>query len=133
MKDLPIQWASKGGSVVDVFGERKYGEVMEDTWGHLKPEDIEYKGWLMVYHTAYGDYGMLDWEFKSGDKELPASPWQFDDFLANIEKWIADTYPDLKDWGPGIYWFEGTYKRPFLEGEWMYHRFSDIVERRGGW
>ena len=113
----------------DVYGQRKAMDVTEETFGHLKPENKPYNGWLMVSHSTYGDITVLDWNFQ----DLVASPWQFGHFETGIEKWMNETYPDLKDFEAGIYIFIGTYTPPDLKGRWLMYRFTDIIERIGGW
>jgi len=96
--------------VFDAYGERRQAEVMEDTWGHLKPKkEITYTGWIQVALSCYGDLIIIDWFFDG----LEASPWQFDEFWANIYKWQDDEKPRV-----GVWQFEGTYERPHLKGVW---------------
>jgi hypothetical protein len=115
-----VHYSGKGGTVVDVFGERKYNEVMDDTWGHLKPEKgRKYYGYILMYYSFNGYFGVLDWEYEG----LDGSPWQYDHFNAWIEVFI-DYRNDIKNRGgqdllPGVYRYEGWYKDGYFEvKEW---------------
>ena len=60
----------------NAYGDRRKNEVLQDTWGHLKPSG-DYYGKMLVALGTYGDLILLNWTFA----RLNASPWQFDDFM----------------------------------------------------
>jgi hypothetical protein len=97
----------------DVYGDRRAQEIVEDTWGHLRPDkEATYHGWIVLAIGCYGDTIIVDWSFGS----LMPSPWQLEHFWANIYTWQDEEKPKV-----GVYKFTGTYKVPHLSGEWNEH------------
>ena len=93
-----------GGIIVDAYGERKYQEVMQDTWGHLAPEPgTKYEGYLTFAHSDYSSQGSIIIEARF--EGLDDSPWFFQD----LNDYIADKTKDEK--GGAVFRFDGTYKR----------------------
>ena len=78
-----------GGIIVDAYGERKYQEVMQDTWGHLAPEPgTKYEGYLTFAHSDYSSQGSIIIEARF--EGLDDSPWFFQD----LNDYIADKTKD---------------------------------------
>lgn len=62
--------------IYDAYGERKKKEVMDDTWGHLKPrKGRSYGGYILYTLGCYGDITCIQTHFR----DLPDSPWFYDD------------------------------------------------------
>lgn len=69
------------GTVIDAYASRKHQEAMQDTWGHLAPEENkEYTGWMLWAYSAYGDTILLESDFEG----LNDSPWLFEVMMAFI-------------------------------------------------
>lgn len=132
-----VHYSGKGGTVVDVFGERRYNEVMEDVWGHLKAEENRtYHGWMLVYMTFNGYFGIIDWEFE----DLDGSPWQYEHFNAWVNKYV-DYRNSVKNAGgpdmePGLYLYKGWYKTyksgkaKFQPNDFQYISVKEILDVR---
>ena len=89
------------GEIHDVYAERKYQEVMKDTWGHLAPEPRKkYYGTILIAACDNGDTVIIREKFP----ELDGSPWQAEDF----SDWLCRLPIDLAD---GIYQFDGWYMK----------------------
>ena len=85
--------------IEDVYGERKKEEVMNDTWGHLKPsEGSTYGGYILYTIGCYGDITCIQNHFR----DLPDSPWFYDD--------LHNLIGDQEERGI-IYLFLGSYCR----------------------
>ena len=104
--------------IVDAFAQRKKAEVMQQTWGHLRPEpQREYYGIIIATHTEYGNLEIIKSDFSG----LECSPWQFDHFYDftcdKMEKFKRGT----------IAKFEGTY-RVFKNGNCRFYggKFKEI-------
>lgn len=82
----------------DALATRKKQEVMEDTWGHLRPKPKKvYRGTILFAHGEYGDIVPLRCHFKG----LPSSPWFFEDMMEFISENLGER--------GSIRIFEGTY------------------------
>ena len=82
----------------DAYEARKAVEVMEDTWGHLKPEkDRTYVGHIIYVEGEYGDIITIESSFE----DLGSSPWFFED----LHDFIGSNGED----SGVIYFWEGTY------------------------
>lgn len=99
--------------------------VLNDTWGHLKPEpNVKYYGWILVTVTAYDDTVIIDHKFEG----LPNSPWQYRDFDDYLYGYFLDA--DV-----GVYLFKGWYKR-FKNGNYQFQANKwkkikiDVLEER---
>lgn len=78
-------------------------EVMEDTWGHLRPQPRRsYKGSILFAVSAYSAFGVsvIDTEFDG----LPGSPWFYEDLC----DWLNED--ERYKLEPGVYRFTGTYR-----------------------
>jgi hypothetical protein len=85
---------------VDAYGARREAEVMQDTWGHLAPQqDRTYKGVVTFTVGCFGDLAVISAEFEG----LPDSPWLYED----LHQWIWDQKPEEGK----VYRFEGSYCR----------------------
>jgi hypothetical protein len=94
-------------TVYNVYGQRRTREVIEETWGHLKPEpNIKYYGWILVAYGIYGDIVIIDWKYD----ELEPSPWQHNDFYEFVNRWINRNLNKKPRLEHGIYLYTGWYK-----------------------
>lgn len=85
---------------VDVYGERRHQEVMQETWGHLAPTPgEEYAGTVEFALGCFGDLAVISVYFA----DLPDSPWLYED----LHNWIWSTEPEEGK----VYRFEGTYRK----------------------
>lgn len=85
--------------MLDIMNGINKNLIMEETWGHLAPKpNTIYPGTLVF---AQGDYGNLV-PLKTEFKNLPGSPWFFNDMQDFINK-------KAKTAGH-IYKFTGTYR-----------------------
>jgi hypothetical protein len=105
--------------IVDELAERKYGEVIQDTWGHLAPEKRQvYKGYIIYTYDGYGDTTILDVEFEG----LDSSPW----LCADVGQFLSDVDCDEV----GLYKWQGNYmhgrKEHFTKGKTEYKSFTQI-------
>jgi len=100
-------------------------EVMNDTWGHMKPKaGRKYYGYMFMYYSFNGHFGILDWHYEG----LEGSPWQYDHFNAWVNRFIDDKNKILNSGGedikPGVHRYDGWYKAfkngrcQFQEKEW---------------
>lgn len=90
--------------IVDAYAERKYQQVMEETWGHLRAKpNSSYNGSFVFAHTLEGYTVLLDWDFPD---ELECSPWLHEDTEAFMEY-----HAEKADWPRGtVFRFEGRYE-----------------------
>lgn len=85
--------------IVDVCGERKKQQALQDTFGHLAPKkERSYKGYMIWAYGWYGDIVLLG----SGFKNLSNSPWLF----AAMQEYIGENLD-----GEGIYKWEGHFEK----------------------
>ena len=69
--------------VVDVMGFGKKKAVMNDTWGHLYPDDSgKYEGKIW-FATGGGSFNVLDRDFG----ELPGSPMEYE-LVGTIDRYL---------------------------------------------
>lgn len=86
--------------IYDAHVARKVAEVMDDTWGHLKPaKGRTYDGWILYTVGEYGDIVVIGSKFE----ELESSPWLYED--------IHDFIGDNGEERGLIYLWQGTYCR----------------------
>lgn len=84
----------------DAYAARKAANVMDDTWGHLKPKArATYAGFILYTQGCYGDIVCIESDFVG----LTSSPWLYED----IHDFIGDN--DEED--GNIYLWRGTYCR----------------------
>lgn len=87
-------------TAVDAYGERKYNQVQQETWGHLAPEDGKtYSGEVVFAHSAYGGVTailLIDFSAKDGTP-LQDNPWSFEDLSDYIIQWICDQANGCRD------------------------------------
>ena len=96
-----------------VYGAQRVAEVMEDTWGHLRPDAGRHVGHLVAARSAYDHGRRMLIEANFGD-EVPDSPWMYD----LMRELIDDA--DLDE--GGVYRFDGAclVNGPYIsfEGNW---------------
>lgn len=86
--------------MLDAYGARRAAEVMDDTWGHLKPKTATtYEGWILYCVGGYGDVVSIASDFAG----LASSPWLYED--------LHDFLGDNGEERGFIYIWEGTYCR----------------------
>lgn len=103
--------------VIDILGSRKEAEVMEDTWGHLRPDTTRtYTGWVLIAspYFAADSRTVVDLDF--GD--LADSPWFFDGLHAMIDR--LDLAKE-----PGLWRWEGTYRHEANRRVWIDEPWED--------
>lgn len=88
-------------TVHDVFGDRKKTDVIEGTWGHLKPEEGKVYEIELVY--CYGEWGDYTAIRLTG---IESSPWFYDAMYAYIDNVTNKLKPG------NVYKFVGTYTWP---------------------
>jgi len=86
--------------LVDAYGERKFMEVRQDTWGHLAPKiGRKYKGFILIATSPYSGLGwtVIQDEFEG----MESNPWYYDHLCEYINNL------DLED--GKLFRFTGTY------------------------
>ncbi|MDD4971942.1 MAG: hypothetical protein PHT07_21150 [Paludibacter sp.] len=80
--------------------------VQAMTWGHLAPKPKKaYSGWFLFTEAAYGGaIEIIESEFK----DLPDSPWLYDDMADYAVKFVEQFFNTEID-SAGLYIFEGFY------------------------
>lgn len=64
------------GEIHDAYAARKAADVMNETWGHLKPKNgVSYPGYILYTIGECGDITCIQSNFEG----LPSSPWFHDD------------------------------------------------------
>lgn len=89
--------------LVDAFGYRKKAAVMEDTWGHLRPQPgCRYPGEIVYTLGEYGDITVIRSDF--GD--FAGGPW----FAGDESDFVSD---QIKDGTPrgSIFRWKGYYQK----------------------
>ena len=82
----------------DVYADRKFRDVEQETWGHLAAKKGQsYKGYMIYAHSAYGDIVLIDAHFEN----LNDSPWLFE----SMQDFIAENGER-----GGLYRWSGYYK-----------------------
>jgi hypothetical protein len=106
--------------IVDAYSQRKFLDVMEDTWSHLAPKpSTDYKGYVVFALGVYGHVVVLQWDFKSDtDEDLEGSPWFFEDLSA----FVGDKIDASKCENGTIFKFTGTYRKRKSRG-----RYTEIL------
>lgn len=85
-------------NLVDAYAERKYQEVQEDTFGHLKPKkNQKYNGWMLWAYSVYGDIVLIDAAFNG----LGDSPWLFQ----AMQDFIGENIPET-----GVFRWKGVFE-----------------------
>lgn len=85
-------------SLIDVCGERREAEVLQETWGHLAGiAGQQYSGTFLFALGCFGDLAVIETNFE----DLPDSPWFYED----LHQCIWDQRPEEGR----IYRFEGNY------------------------
>ena len=86
--------------VVDCYAGRKYQEIQEETWGHLKAKpNTDVPGFFIFTNDVYGLIAVIDFEF-----DVHCSPWLYQDTND-----LINSYSHKTDRG-GVYRFDGRYK-----------------------
>lgn len=89
--------------VVDAYGERKYQQIMEETWGHLRAKPGENFAVSFVFaHDLCGMTCLLDFEWPEG---LEGSPW-LDEDTEDLMNRVVDRAKEPRG---GIWRFVGRY------------------------
>ena len=85
--------------LTDALSERKYNDVIVETWGHLAPKrQTKYRGEIVFTHSDYGGEILL---ITSNFDGLDDSPW----FFRDMNEFICNQKTE-----PGnVYRFRGTY------------------------
>lgn len=74
--------------IIDAYYDRKKAEVMQDTWGHLRPEPgCKYPGEIVYTLGEYGDITVIRSDF--GD--FSGGPWFAEDESNFVCDQIEDT------------------------------------------
>lgn len=91
----------------DVYAQRKYLEVQQDTWGHLAPkQDKKYTGYFTFAAGCYGGIELLIMSCVFDG--LDDSPWFFE---------ALNVFIDTLDAEAGhVYKFTGTYCNGMFNG-----------------
>lgn len=105
--------------IVDIYGERKKREIMQDTWGHLAPQTGQsYKGYMIWAYGGWGDIVLLDAAFEN----LNNSPWLFEAMQEYIGEFLDSE---------GVYRWEGQYEDcNCFNGEVKRLDFKDIFQSK---
>ncbi|MFY4731217.1 hypothetical protein [Nitrospira sp. BLG_2] len=90
--------------IVDAYAERKYQQVMEETWGHLRAKpNSSYNGSFTFAHDLTGMDCLLNFDFPD---ELDDSPWLHQD----IQDYMSYTIEKHGNKRGTIFRFEGRYE-----------------------